>query len=297
MIDIKNVTKKFEDREVLKNININVKRGSIFGLIGPNGAGKTTLIKCIMGIYKTDGGIIKVNGSEVYDNENIKRIIGYVADENNYFSGFSVKDMLDFYGLSYGKFSIKRFNELNDVFQISLKKNVRRLSKGMKTRLAIMLNLSIMPEVIVLDEPTSGLDPIAKRQVLSILMDDAAERKTTMFISTHNLTDLEKVCDSIAIINNGEIKYTNTLEEMKKNIRKFQVAFRDAPPDDLKSWKEVLNVEKYGRVYNIITSSCAEEVMDKLKKYEIMFIEEVDLSLEDMFIYTMRSEKNEIKDI
>ena len=297
MIDIKNVTKKFEDKEVLKNININVRRGSIFGLIGPNGAGKTTLIKCIMGIYKTDGGIIKVNGSEVYDNENIKRIIGYVADENNYFSGFAVKDMLDFYGLSYGKFSIKRFNELNDVFQISLKKNVRRLSKGMKTRLAIMLNLSIMPEVIVLDEPTSGLDPIAKRQVLSILMDDAAERKTTMFISTHNLTDLEKVCDSIAIINNGEIKYTNTLEEMKKNIRKFQVAFRDAPPDDLKSWKEVLNVEKYGRVYNIITSSCAEEVIDRLKKYEIMFIEEVDLSLEDMFIYTMRSEKNEIKDI
>lgn len=297
MIDIKNVTKKFEDKEVLKNININVRRGSIFGLIGPNGAGKTTLIKCIMGIYKTDGGIIKVNGSEVYDNENIKRIIGYVADENNYFSGFSVKDMLDFYGLSYGKFSIKRFNELNDVFQISLKKNVRRLSKGMKTRLAIMLNLSIMPEVIVLDEPTSGLDPIAKRQVLSILMDDAAERKTTMFISTHNLTDLEKVCDSIAIINNGEIKYTNTLEEMKKNIRKFQVAFRDDPPNDLKSWKEVLNVEKYGRVYNIITSSCAEEVIDRLKKYEIMFIEEVDLSLEDMFIYTMRSEKNEIKDI
>lgn len=297
MIDIKNVTKKFEDREVLKNININVKRGSIFGLIGPNGAGKTTLIKCIMGIYKTDGGIIKISGSEVYDNENIKRTIGYVADENNYFSGFSVKDMLDFYGLSYGKFSIKRFNELNDVFQISLKKNVRRLSKGMKTRLAIMLNLSIMPEVIILDEPTSGLDPIAKRQILSILMDDAAERKTTMFISTHNLTDLEKVCDSIAIINNGEIKYTNTLEEMKKNIRKFQVAFRDAPPDDLKSWKEVLNVEKYGRIYNVITSSCAEEVVDKLKKYEIMFIEEVDLSLEDMFIYTMRSEKNEIKDI
>ena len=291
MIEIYEVNKKLGDKQILKDVKIKIDKGSIFGLIGPNGAGKTTLIRCLTGIYKVDKGNVQVNGQEVFDNSSVKKIIGYVADDNSYLSTFKVKEMIKFYELSYESFSRERFNELNKIFQISEKTTIKKLSKGMKMRLSIMLNLSIMPEVLILDEPTSGLDPIIKKKVLSLLMEDAAERGTTVFISSHNLSDLERICDSVAIMNRGEIKYCNSIEDMKRNIRKIQVVFKENAPVDLASWKEIISVSQIGRVYNIITKEYTEELKSKLSGENIVFAEEIDLSLEDMFIYSIEGEE------
>ena len=291
MIEICEVNKKLGEKQVLKDVNIKVDKGSIFGLIGPNGAGKTTLIRCLTGIYKVDKGNVQVANQEVFDNASVKKTIGYVADDNNYLSSFKVKEMIKFYELSYESFNRERFNELNKIFQIPEKRTIKKLSKGMKMRLSIMLNLSIMPEVLILDEPTSGLDPIVKKKVLSLLMEDAAERGTTILISSHNLSDLERICDSVAIMHNGEVKYCNSIEDMKRNIRKIQVVFKEEAPEDLCCWKEIINVSQVGRVYNIITKEYTEELKSKLSGENIVFAEEIDLSLEDMFIYSIEGEE------
>jgi len=291
LIEICEVNKKLGEKQVLKDVNIKVDKGSIFGLIGPNGAGKTTLIRCLTGIYKVDKGNVQVANQEVFDNASVKKTIGYVADDNNYLSSFKVKEMIKFYELSYESFNRERFNELNKIFQIPEKRTIKKLSKGMKMRLSIMLNLSIMPEVLILDEPTSGLDPIVKKKVLSLLMEDAAERGTTILISSHNLSDLERICDSVAIMHNGEVKYCNSIEDMKRNIRKIQVVFKEEAPEDLCCWKEIINVSQVGRVYNIITKEYTEELKSKLSGENIVFAEEIDLSLEDMFIYSIEGEE------
>lgn len=291
MIEINNLSKKLQDKPVLKDISIKVNKGSIFGLIGPNGAGKTTLIKTLTGIYRPDSGEVKIKGETVFENKNVKKIIGYVADENNFYNNFNIKDLKKFYNLTYENFNTDFFNTLNATYKLPEKVTVKKFSKGMKMRLSIMLNMSTMPEVLILDEPTSGLDPIAKRQLINMLLEDVAERNTTIFISSHNLDQLERICDSIAVINDGEIKYVNSIEDMKRKIRKIQVVFNNSAPEDLDRWEDIIRVEKIGRVYSIITSNYSKSLEEKLSRADTAFQEEIDLSLEDMFIYSMGEER------
>ncbi|KGM98708.1 ABC transporter ATP-binding protein [Clostridium botulinum] len=292
MIEISNLSKTLGDKKVLKDVSFNVKKGSIFGLIGPNGAGKTTLIKHLVGIYNMDKGSIKINEENVYENPTTKKIVGYVTDENNLINNFNLKTISKFYKLAYENFDINKFYKLNEIFQLPEKKSIKKFSKGMKMRVSIMLNLSINPEVLILDEPTNGLDPIVKKKFFNILLEDVAERETTVIISSHNLMELERICDSIAIINGGEIKYSNSVEDMKETIRKIQVVFKEEAPKDLSRWNDVMNVEKIGRVYNIVTNNYGKEFLDKLNSCGIMFQEEIDLSLEDMFIYSVGGDVN-----
>lgn len=290
MIEIKGFSKSFDGKKVLNNIDISVPKGTIFGLIGPNGAGKTTLIKGLTGVYYGDEGEIKIDGQNVYENVDIKSKIGYVADENYFLSSYRVKDIIKFYEYSYKEFNLDRFKELNKIFKLPEKSYIFRFSKGMKMRLSIMLNLSIMPEVLILDEPTSGLDPVIKRKVMNLLLDEVAERGTTVFVSSHNLSDLERICDGIAIINQGKVKYSNTIENMKNKIKKLQVAFIEDAPEYMEKWEEIIKVNKIGRVYHLITKDYNEKLINKLKRSKVHFIEELDLSLEDMFIYTLGEE-------
>ena len=287
MISITNLNKTLGDKQILKDVNLSVAKGSIYGLIGANGAGKTTLIKCLVGIYKNEEGHILIDGEEVYENSSVKGCIGYVADDNSFMSHFKVKNLIEFYRLSYDKFDMDRFNDLNKIFEIPLNKGIKKLSKGMKTRLSLMLNLSIKPKLLVLDEPTSGLDPIIKKKLMSILMEEVEMNKTTIFISSHNLSDLERICDGVAIMEAGEIKYANSVDEMKKNIKKLQLVLRENIDYDFSNIPEILNVSKIGRVYSLITKEYNEELQKKLKALNLSFIEEIDLSLEDMFIYSV----------
>ncbi|KGM94553.1 ABC transporter [Clostridium novyi A str. 4552] len=292
MIKVTDVSKTLGDKKVLKDISFEVKKGSIFGLIGPNGAGKTTIIKHLVGIYDVDHGKITVNDEPIYENPKIKKTIGYISDDNNFINTFNLKTIAKFYKLSYEKFDMEKFFKLNEIFKLPVKRSIRKFSKGMKMRVSIMLNLSIMPDILVLDEPTNGLDPIIKKKFFNILLGDVADRGTTVIISSHNLNELERICDSVAIINGGEIKYSNSIENMKQSIRKIQVVFKENPPKDLEKWDDLINVEKIGRVHNIVTKNYGEEFLNKLDSCGIMFREEIDLSLEDMFIYSVGEEVN-----
>lgn len=292
LIDIENVSKKIDDKYIIKNINLHINKGSIFGIIGQNGAGKTTLIKCITGIYKVDEGSIKVNGQEVFDNNKIKQKMGYVSDENQYFSSFKVKQLLEFYKKTYNNFSEEKFYELNKKFNIPQNRRIRELSKGMKMRTSLLLNLSINPEVLILDEPTSGLDPIVKKELMNILVDEVASRDVTIFISSHYLDHIERICDNVAIIKNGEIKFVSSMEEAKNSIKKLQVMFKnnDVSDEQLISIDGIIKVETIGRVKYITTQKYSKDFENKLYEMGASFIEYLDMSLEDMFIHFVEEE-------
>ncbi|MBK5241730.1 ABC transporter ATP-binding protein [Clostridium sp.] len=296
MIDIKNVSKQIDGKYILRNVDLHVNKGSIFGIIGENGAGKTTLIKCLTGIYRVNEGEILINDEEVFDNNIVKQRIGYVSDENQYFSSFKVKELMNFYKKTYNNFSQERFDELNEKFKIPVKRRIRELSKGMKMRVAILLNLSLKPDILILDEPTSGLDPVIKKEIMSIIVDEVASRGITVFISSHHLEHIERICDKVAIIKNGEIKYMSSIEEAKNSLIKLQVVFKDNEDThkNLSSLEGVIRIETIGRVNYIITKNYTKEFKKRLYDMGADFIEILNMSLEDIFIYFVEEEdKNE----
>ncbi|MDI6907988.1 MAG: ABC transporter ATP-binding protein [Thermoanaerobacterales bacterium] len=287
MIQIENLHKSYGEFQALQNINLHIERGSIFGLIGPNGAGKTTLIKTIMGILLPSGGRVLIDGRDVHRDPAVKSRVGYVADYQHYYPGFRVKDMIRLYRRTYPHWSEERFTELSRVFHLPEGQKVAKLSKGMRTQLAVLLNLSLMPAVLVLDEPTSGLDPVLRRQVLNILMDEVAGNGTTILIATHQLNELERTCDHIGILHEGRVLFDESLEQMKKNIRRIQAAFNVDFPEEFLKRPEILKVERQGRVYSIVVKENIDGIKAELLNYQPLLLEDIDLSLEDIFIYRM----------
>jgi len=284
---VEQLTKTYHTNPVLDNINLQVPRGSIFGLVGPNGAGKTTLIKLIMGILLPDQGRVYIDGVDVHQNPGIKSRVGYVSDYQNYYPNFRVQDMIRLYRETYTNWDAQRFAELTQVFKLPEGKKIKHLSKGMRAQLAILLNLSVSPAVLVLDEPTSGLDPVLRRQLLNIFLEEVARNETTIFLSTHNLNELERICDRIGIIHNGRVLFDESLEQMKQQIRKIQVAFAGEPPEGVLEQSTILKVERQGRVYTIVVRENVNQLMAELEKYRPLLLESVDMSLEDIFIYRM----------
>lgn len=290
MIEINNVSFEIDDKKILNSINLKISEGKIFGIIGPNGVGKTTLLRCLTGIYKPTYGNVTYEGEDVYDNPKVKGDIGYVADENIMPANFRVIEILNFYKYSYDNFDRNRFDELNEIFKIPLNRFVFQLSKGMKMRLSIMLAFSIGAKYLVLDEPTSGLDAILKNKLLKIFVDEVFENGTTIIISSHHLGELERICDDVAILDNGVVSYENSVENMKNKIKKIQVAFKGDVNEENFNFKGVSKISKIGRVFTIITEEYDEEFIKELNKYNPLFIEEIDLSLEDIFIYKVDKE-------
>lgn len=290
MIEVNNVSFEIDGRTILNDINLKIPEGKIYGIIGPNGVGKTTLLRCLTGIYETTKGLVKYDGEDVYDNPKVKEIIGYVADENIMHPNFRVKDLIKFYKYSYTKFDEKKFKELNEIFKIPERKFIFQLSKGMKMRLSIMLAFSIHAKYLILDEPTSGLDAILKNKLLKIFADEVYDNNTTIIISSHHLNELERICDDVAILDNGSISYENSLENMKNKIKKIQIAFDEPVYEEDLNLKGIFKISKVGRVFTIITDEYDDEFIKGLNKFKPLFIEEVDLSLEDIFIYKVDKE-------
>lgn len=285
MINVCGVCKEIEGTKILKDINLNIKEGTILGLIGANGAGKTTLIKILTGVWQEDSGTVKYDGTPVFDSKEVKKRIGYVPDFCNYYESFKVKEIVDFYKLAYDKFDEKRFDEINSTLQISKSKRISSLSKGNKAKLMLALSLSIYPDFLIMDEPTSGLDPVAKRKFVEIILDEVSGRNTTVLISTHNLADVEQICDSIAIINGGEIQYDGSVDDIKQKVTKLQVIFKNGFTRDAFG-EEILDVKNVGSVYYIITKDYCEKFEEKLREHGASMVEEVDLSLEEIFVYS-----------
>ncbi|WP_026887409.1 ABC transporter ATP-binding protein [Clostridium beijerinckii] len=295
MIEVSNLSFEIDGKPILENINIRIDKNKIFGIIGPNGVGKTTLLRCLTGIYKGTSGNVFYDGQEVYDNISVKNKIGYVADENIMQTNFKVSEILKYYKYSYKNFDEKKFNELNKIFKVQTNKYIFQLSKGMKMRLSIMLAFSIHAKYLILDEPTSGLDAILKNKLLKIFADEVFENDTTIIISSHHLNELERICDDVAILDKGVVTYENSVENMKNKIKKIQVAFDEPVYEEDLKLKGIFKISRVGRVFTIITDEYDGEFIKSLEKFKPLFIEEIDLSLEDIFIYKVDKEDNDEK--
>ncbi len=243
-----------------------------------------------MGIYKGTSGSLIFDGEDVYDNPEVKRKIAFVPDEHSSFYLITLKEILNYYKSIYSNFDEDKFYKINKIFKIPLNKRFLQLSKGMKMRVNLMIAFSLNCDLLVLDEPTSGLDPILKEKVLKIIMNEVYSKEKSVIISSHNLGELERICDEILILNEGKIEYHNSLENIKRNIRKIQVAF------DMPVYEEDLNIDgifsisQVGRVFTIITESYDDDLKEKLNKFNPLFIEEIDLSLEEVFIHRLEGE-------
>ena len=296
MIEIKNVSKSFDGFTALHDVSLTVPTGSVYGLVGPNGAGKSTLIRCLTGIYRPDCGTLKADGQDVWENEALKSRIAAIPDDWYYFMQANVRDMMQFYKGFYPRFSMERYEKLKEVFNIDEKRVIRRLSKGMQKQVAFWLTMCCMPDYLVLDEPVDGLDPVMRRQVWSLLMNDVSERGTTVLVSSHNLRELEDVCDHVGILEHGNVLLERSLAQLQDNMVKLQVVFPDGVtevPADL----PVLHASRIGRIHTLIMRMGAEEASNLLMKYSPLLVDAVPLTLEEIFIYELGGTDYAVKDI
>ncbi|MDO4982659.1 MAG: ABC transporter ATP-binding protein [Eubacteriales bacterium] len=294
-IQVRELVKSFDGFRALDGLNINVPNGAVYGLVGPNGAGKSTVIRHLAGIYRQDSGEVLIDGEPVYENTAVKSRIAYIPDEIFYFSQASLNDMMKFYSSVYPTFSPERFEKLSEAFELDRKRHIRKFSKGMQKQSAFLLALSQCPDVVILDEPVDGLDPVMRRQVWNILLGDVAENGTTVIVSSHNLRELEDVCDHVGIMDRGKMCIERSLGDLQSSIVKIQLALPDGVslPDGL----EVLHSSSVGRVRQLILRGNAEELTAKLYTCAPLLCDILPLSLEEIFIYEMEGAGHEIKNI
>ncbi len=298
MIEVKHVSKAFDGFQALDDLNMTVPSGAIYGLIGPNGAGKSTILRHITGAYRPDAGTILVDGKPVYENPAVKSRIAVIPDDFYYFLSATTRDMMQFYKGLYPSFDTARYEALREVFSaVNEKHPIRRLSKGMQKQAAFWLALSCSPDILVLDEPVDGLDPVMRRQVWSLLMGDVAERGTTVLVSSHNLRELEDVCDHVGILNRGRVLLERSLSELQENVVKMQVVFQEKEMPKLPADMEVLHVTQVGRIHTLIVRGHAVDVTNRLAVYSPILLEAIPLTLEEIFIYELGGEDYAVKDI
>ena len=296
MIQAQDVSKSYESIPVIKNINLELKQGSIFGLIGANGAGKTTLIKTLCGIYAPDTGHVRLHDKDVYKDSDIRQNIAYVPDNITFYNNFTVKDMKDFYKNIYRNWDEDRYMTLREVFTFDEKKRIKHLSKGMKTQLLLLIALSCKPEVILMDEPTSGLDPFIRKEVLNLIVQDVSSRSTSVLISTHNVSELEQICDTVGFIDKGELKLQQDMDNLKTSYKKIQIAFKDEMSEEFKKEFKPHISKKHGKIYEIIVNMDYEVFESNVKKYQPLFVEHIDMTLEEIFLFKM-GDDNYVKQV
>lgn len=296
MIEMKDVVKKFDGFAALDGVSLAVPKGAVYGLVGPNGAGKSTLLRCLTGVYRPDGGTLAVDGQPVWENPALKARVSSIPDDWFYFLAASTQDMMKLYRGLYPQFSMERYQKLAEIFPIDPKKTIRHLSKGMQKQVAFWLTMCCMPEYLLLDEPVDGLDPVMRRQVWSLVLDDVTERGTTVLVSSHNLRELEDVCDHVGILDHGKVLLERSLAQLQDNMVKLQVVFPDGVTD-VPAELPVLHAAKMGRIHTLIMRMSANDAQELLMKYNPMLVDALPLTLEEIFIYELGGADYAVKNI
>lgn len=297
MIEVRNLYKSFDTFQALNGVDMHVGKGEIYGLVGPNGAGKSTLIRHLTGVYRPDKGEVLIEGEPVYENKKMKAKFAYIPDDLFYFFQADTMEMKRFYAGIYPNFDEKLFYRMQEFFpNIDVKRSIRRLSKGMQKQVAFWLAICCKPELMVLDEPVDGLDPVMRRQLWGIIMSEVSERNMTVLVSSHNLRELEDVCDHVGIMHKGKIMIERSLSDLQGNIAKIQVACQNGVPK-LPEHFEVLHMANTGRVYTLIVKGNPKEAEQALLAEHPMVVDVLPLTLEEIFIYEMGGADYEVKDI
>ena len=291
MLELKNVTKTFGDFKALDNLSMHVPKGAVYGLVGPNGAGKSTAIRHLTGVYVPDTGEITMEGLPIYENNEVKERIGYIPDDIFYFPSACLEDMRKFYRGLYPKFDDALFDRLYSVFNLPPKSPLRRFSKGMQKQAAFHIAICCRPEVLILDEPVDGLDPVMRRQVWSLLLSDVAQHGTTVLISSHNLRELEDICDHVGIMDHGKMLLERSLADMQGATHKLQIV--GMAPDNL----DIVHESSSGRLSTLIVRGKAEEIEEKVAAVNPSYFDVLPLSLEEIFIYELGGVNYEVKNI
>lgn len=291
MLEMNSVTKTFGTFKALDNLTLTVPQGAVYGLVGPNGAGKSTAIRHLTGVYRPDSGAVQVDGQPVYENPAVKSDIGYIPDEIFFFPSATMEDMRRFYKGLYPRFDEDLYRRLYDIFRLPKNGQIRRFSKGMQKQAAFHLALAMRPKVLILDEPVDGLDPVMRRQVMSLILSDVAEYGTTVLISSHNLRELEDVCDHVGIMDHGKMLLEKSLADMQGTTHKLQIV--GGVPEGL----EVLHESSSGRLKTLICRGQAWEISTKAAAAKPAYFDVLPLSLEEIFIYELGGADYAVKDI
>lgn len=291
MLEMKNVTKTFGSFKALDDLTLTVPQGAVYGLVGPNGAGKSTAIRHLTGVYRPDSGTVSMADKPIYENPTAKAAIGYIPDEIFYFPSATLEDMKKFYKGIYPRFDSDLFERLKDIFRLPDKTPIRRYSKGMQKQAAFHLSLCIRPDVLILDEPVDGLDPVMRRQVMSLILSDVAEHGTTVLISSHNLRELEDVCDHVGIMDHGKMLLEKSLADMQGATHKLQLV------GDTPEGLDILHESSSGRLKTLIVRGQAWEISTKAAAARPAYFDVLPLSLEEIFIYELGGVNYAVKDI
>ena len=297
MIAAKNLTKSFDDIKALDNISFEMEDGSVYGLVGSNGAGKSTLLRLISGVYYADGGSITIDGIECFDNPEIKSQNAFLGDTPYFLRQSNLKEMKAFYKGMYPSFDDSEYKRLLDIFPLDEKKRISTFSKGMQRQASLILLLATKPRYLLLDEAFDGLDVVMRRVLTNLIMESVEQRGMTAIISSHNLRELEDVCDHIALIHNGNLIFNDNLDTLKNSVHKIQAVFNGVPELEAFEQLNIIKAERTGSVLHIIARGEKEEILKYINTFSPLLAESIEPTLEEIFIFELEATGYDVKNI
>lgn len=296
MIELCGVTKKFGTLAALDNVSLTVNDGCILGLVGSNGSGKSTMLRLLSGVFEPDDGAIMVDGEDIFENINAKRKIFFVSDYPYFYNDSTIRNTADLYKRLYSSWSDEKYNYLCSLFPINPRQRIVNMSKGMQRQAALILALSCCPKYLFLDEIFDGLDPVIRMLVKKLIIDDVSNGMSVI-IASHNLRELEDLCDHVALLHQGKLLFYNELDETKMGITKVQAAFAVPPTNGDMEQFEILNASMHGQLYNMIIRGNQEDILNRIRTLNPLFVEALPLTLEEVFIYEMEVAGYDISNI
>lgn len=284
MIEAVNLTKRFDDIVAVERISATIQDGSIFGLIGTNGAGKSTMLRLMSGILKPDEGSITIDGEMVFEQEKVKSRFFYISDDQYFFSNATPKELMDYYKIVYPMFDTERFKKLMSGFGLDANRKINTFSKGMKKQVSVICGLCANTDYLFCDETFDGLDPVMRQTVKSLFANDMEERNMTPVIASHNLRELEDICDHVGLLHRGGILLSRDLDDMKLSLHKIQCVLRDDTKPSAIPGLQVVLAEQRGSLHTIVVRGSRDEVTEIIRQTSPLFFEMIPLSLEEIFI-------------
>ncbi len=286
MIHVSDLVKTFDGVRALDGLNINIRKGSIYGLVGINGSGKTTVIKHLAGVYRQDEGTAEIGGAPVYDSAEVKKRVGFIPDDLYFFPQYNMKRTRRFYKAMYESWNDERYFNMIEMFKLNERRRLNGFSKGMQKQAAFAFVMAMMPDVLLLDEPIDGLDPIVRKLVMKEIIDDVANREMTVLISSHNLKEMDGICDAIGIIKDGKMLIERDLDDLKSDVHKIQIALPEEMPDDSEPYGlEILHRDKRGSIELWVVRGKEADVRAKIENLNPLVYDHLPLTLEEIFIY------------
>ena len=288
MIEIKNLKKSFDTKIVLSDLCSNIPDNAIYGLIGANGTGKSTLLRLINSIYKPDEGTILIDGVSSYDNEEVKKEMVFVPDDLFFYPGYSLYDTAKFYQAMYPKFNLEFVFDTARKLKLDFNKSINTFSKGMRRQCAIICALATNAKYIFFDETFDGIDPVVRQYFKKLIAKQMTKQDTTIIMTSHNLRELEDICDNLGLITEHKILFESDVNSLKTDMIKVQISFKNDFDESLFAKLDVLSFKKIGKVATLIIKDKkgSKKYLESLKP---VILDYLPLTLEEIFIYQMEA--------